>query len=926
MHNRTFSYIKTFFIVFVLCAILPAAAAEKEKPLFDYHQSQLGNGLNVITLEDFSCPIVTVQVWYGVGSKNEKSDRQGYAHMFEHMMFKGTDVVGPKDHFQLITKTGGTLNAYTSFDKTVYHETLPVSQIELALWLEAERMAFLKIDQQAFDTERNVVIEELRMGENEPYGTLYKKLAAEVFTVHPYRWTPIGSIACLRATSVADLRAFWQQYYVPNNATLIVVGAIKHDEAVKLAHRYFGWIQKRPAPPQVTKREPMPEKPRTIIIDDENAPAGMAGYIFRTVPAGDKDESALDFLAEILGGSKSSRLYRDLVAEKQLAVQASAMTWNLQQDGVFMVGAVQAPGTDANAILSRIKDSIERIQNDSVTAEELETARNQKLYSIVTDNLTIDSKASVLGNAAVIVGDLNYANTMLDKMQTVTVADIQRVAKTYLQFNRRLEVTVKENTKPATKDDENAPITAAPETQAPAPGRTDEKRPAAFPAKAPIAKPQAPNVSLAYTENRLKNGARVLVVSNHETPFVTVKLGLSNGATTENKIGTANLALQMLTRGTKSRTEKELSQELSRHAISLGGSAEMDYSQVNMACLTEHLDKGMKLLADVVINPVFDAGEFEKLQRQTLTSLQIDEQNPEYLADKEFSLRLYGQHRYAHTIVGESNDIQKLTPEDLKKWWSHNARSEDAVLIFAGDIQVDTAIALAMKYLGDWKSPDCHFTGPVADFPKEDKTQIWLVDNPGSAQTQIRIGCRSITRKDQPDYFISRIVSNYFGGSFHSWVNETLRVEKGLTYGASAQYEAQQLAGQFVISTFTKNESAGLTVQTILDLIQQLREKQPTSEELDLAKDYITGSFLRRRETPQQIADDLWLLESERLDKDYFDKLLKGVTATNAADCIKLTDKTILPGKLVIVVVGDAAKIKPDLEKIATVKVVEKTN
>jgi predicted Zn-dependent peptidase len=515
---------------------------------------------------------------------------------------------------------------------------------------------------------------------------------------------------------------------------------------------------------------------------------------------------------------------------------------------------------------------------------------------------------------------------MLDQMRAVTIADIQRAAQTYLRFDRRLEVTVKENAKSATKDDEKAPITAAPETKAPAPGRTDEKRPEAFPAKAPITKPQAPDVSMAYTENRLKNGMRVLVVSNHETPFITVKLGLSHGATMESKIGQASLALKMLTRGTKNRNEKQLSQELSRYAISLGGGAAMDYSQVNMACLTEHLEKGMELLADVAINPVFDAAEFEKLRKQTLTSLQIDEQNPEYLADKEFSQRLYGQHRYAHTVIGESNDIQKLTPEDLKQWWASHARTEDAVLIFAGDIQTDTAVALATKYLGSWKSPERQFAEPAADFPKEDKTQIWLVDNPGSAQTQIRIGCRSITRHDQPDYFISRVVSNYFGGSFHSWVNETLRVEKGLTYGASAYYEAQRLSGQFTISTFTKNESTGVMVQTILDLIKKLRENKPSEEELDLAKDYITGSFLRRRETPQQVADDLWLLETERLDNDYFDKLLKGITATNAEDCIKLTDKTIQPDKLVIVIVGDAGKITADLEKIAPVKVVEKAN
>ena len=254
--------------------------------LFDYRQITLDNGLEVITLEDFSCPIVSVQVWYEVGSKDEKPDRQGYAHMFEHMMFKGTDRVSETDHFNLLRKVGGSCNAYTSFDQTVYYQTLPSDQIELALWLEAERMTFLKIDQYAFDTERKVVEEELRMRENKPYGNVFKKMAAELFTEHPYRWTPIGKLSHLRSTSVPELREFWTDHYVPNNATLIIVGAIEHKEAQELAKEYFGWIKPGPKPKRVSVKEPPLKKAKSIVIDDENAPAGQVIYGWRTVPAG----------------------------------------------------------------------------------------------------------------------------------------------------------------------------------------------------------------------------------------------------------------------------------------------------------------------------------------------------------------------------------------------------------------------------------------------------------------------------------------------------------------------------------------------------------------------------------------------------------------------------------------------------------------
>jgi len=394
----TFTSLLCLASVFTLLAgsceeviIYPEHVSEQKtvKPLFDYQEIELDNGLRVITLEDFSCPIVAVQVWYHVGSKNENPDRQGFAHMFEHMMFKGTDRVGPSDHFDFIQRVGGTNNAYTSFDKTVYIQTLPANQLALALWLEAERMSFLKIDQEAFDTERNVVEEELRMGENRPYGTLSKKTFAKLFKVHPYQWMPIGNLEHLRAASTGELRDFWTRNYVPNNATLIIVGAVKHAQAQALAKRYFGWIPRWDEPERVKIREPRQTAGEELFVDDENAPAGMVQVIWRTVPAGHKDEVVLDLLSEILGGGNSSRLYRELVAEKQTAVSASASTYNLEHDGMFFANAVQAPDAELSQIRELICKQIEKVKTEGVTRQELTKARNQMLKRVVTTNLTI---------------------------------------------------------------------------------------------------------------------------------------------------------------------------------------------------------------------------------------------------------------------------------------------------------------------------------------------------------------------------------------------------------------------------------------------------------------------------------------------------------------------------------------------------------
>lgn len=896
-------------------------ASEK---LFDYQQTTLDNGLQVITLEDFSCPIVAVQVWYGVGSKDERPDRQGYAHMFEHMMFKGTDLVSEKDQFNLVRKVGGTCNAYTSFDRTVYYETLPANQIELALWLEAERMSFLKIDQEAFDTERKVVEEELRMRENQPYGNVFKKMARELFTKHPYRWTPIGNLAHLRATSVADLRAFWIKHYVPNNAALIIVGAIEHEKARSLAEEYFGWIPAGPEPNRITVKEPPLQGIKNVMIDDENAPAGQVILGWRTVPAGTRDETVLDCLSDILGGGHSSRIYRALVADTQLAVDASTWTYNLQQDGIFIAEATLAQTKDNyDRLQEALKEQVKKIQQNGVTEAELEKAKNQMLKSLVTTNLQVESKATQLGNAAVTVGDLSRVNEKLDEIRSVTAADIQRAAQKYLPTDRLVQFTIQQNQgmQNARKDDEAAPITAEPELNAPAPGRPGVKRPDDYPKQPPVARQDTIDFDLDYSEEKLDNGLTVLVVPNHEVPFVSVMLGLTNGAWTESKPGTAYMTASMLAKGTADHTEAQLAAELDRYAIALSGSATLDTAAVSMNCLKEQLDRGMGLLAEVVRKPTFDPNEFQKLLTQELTVLKVKEQEPRYLADKYFKKELFGPHPYARMVEGSADDLAKLTSADVKQWWDAFARPKQATLIFAGDITKAQAIELARRHLGQWKALADKPKVNLTKIPDSGQTEIYLVNRPGSAQAQIKVGQLGMTRRRQPEYFIGLVAGNYFGGSFHSRLNETLRVQRGLTYGAWGYFRPLARAGTFEISTFTKNESVAETIAVILQQIQQFQTVEPTDAEFYDTRSYIVGSFAQNRETPQDVAGDLWMMQSQQLDRDYFDKLFGTLDTMEKQDCVELAEKLIHLEKLTIVVVGDAEKLHERLQAVAPVKV-----
>lgn len=895
---------------------------------FDYRCIKLANGLDVITLEDFSCPVVAVQLWYHVGSKDEQADRQGFAHMFEHMMFRGTDKLGPTDHFALVHSVGGKTNGYTGFDRTVYLETLPANQVELGLWLESERMNFLKIDQEAFDTERKVVEEERRLGLNQPYGTVLEKLLAEIYKKHPYRWPPIGKIPDLRAASVGELRAFWERYYVPSNATLIIVGAMKHKEAQRFAREYFGWVPTYAKPPRVTVREPEPESARAVTLKEDNAPAPGTGVVYRTVPISNKDSVAVDILAEILGSGKSSRLYRELVAEKQLAVEAEATTWSLEQDGLFGAGAIMTPtGGDANGILEIIEGHIDRLRTEPVGDRELMKAKNQMLRGLVTQNLQIESKARMLGSAAVDYGDVSQVNRWMDDIRKVTAADIIRVAKEYLSPERALKVKIERNVPAAVgsaagaKSEEDGPITAEVEKIAPKPGRGGLVRPGYYPKQPPVGKLSASKLTPRYSSRKLANGLKVIAVANHEVPFVTVQLGLLNGAWTEERAGAASMTMKMLTKGTSKHTEGELADELETYAISLSGEGEMDTCTVNMGCLTEHIGRAMQLLGEVVLSPTLPQDEFEKLRKQVLTSLAVSTAEAEYAADREFRRRMYDGHPYSRTATGEIEDVNILAMEDCKRWWSSFSRPDEAVLIFAGDIEAEKAFELAQETFGGWKAAEAGSYVKLPELTKIGQTQIYLVDRPGSIQSQIRVGQRGITRHDE-GYFVSRVVSSYFGWAFDSRLNESIRVAKGLTYGVWGSYTAMRFAGEFEVSTFSKTESTTEAVKAVLDEIERLKAKGPSDKELESSQAYILGSFVRERETPQQIAQDLWLIESQQLGEDFLERLLAAVAHTREGDCERLVKQTIEPDKLIVVVVGEAEKLKDNLEKIAPVTVV----
>ncbi len=902
-----------------------------------FEETVLANGLRVISLEDHSAPIVAVQLWYHVGSKDEQPERQGFAHMFEHMMFRGTDRLGPKDHFDHIRRTGGDCNAFTSFDQTVYVQELPADQLELVLWLEAERMSALKIDEGGFATERQVVEEERRLGLNQPYGDVLEKLLAETFTVHPYRWSPIGQIEHLRASTADDIQRFWDTYYVPNNCTLVVVGDVAHGRVRELAQRSFGWIPRCPDPPRVTVVEPEPVALRQIALEPENAPVPIAALSFRAVPEGHPDAVALSLLMDILGGGESSRVYLDLVRRREIAVAGMGVYLGLEQAGFAAVAGVTMPFGDLDGVIEALWEQVELVKADGVTVDELAKARKQALRGDVTELLSVASKASVLGQAATLYGDAQEANERIRRMESVTAEELQRVARAYLVRERASEIRIRPSLISAarsllsmgSKEGDQPPMESSREVEggrrAAASGpKAGARPPAGYPEAPPVAPPRGGDVALPSQSAELDNGLQLVLVENHELPFVSAALNVRAGAVTEDPAfpGTASMATGLVTKGTVARDAEQLAAELERNAISLGADASHDSASITVSSLTGDADRALRLLAEVVQAPRFDAGEFRRLRDQITAGMAIAEKTPAVIAERAFDRALWGDHPYGRPAEGTSDDLPKLDAGRVAAWWSDRVRPDTSTLYVSGDLTLEQAVALANRYLGSWEAEGEPLDVPLPDLEPPAGTRITLVDKPGAIQSEIRAGHGGITRR-HPLYAQAAVLSQCFGGAFTSRLNDVLRVQKGLTYGARGGLSSQRYGGEFEVSTFTKTPTTAETVQAVLDEVRRLQSEPPAGEELADAVSYMSGSFAGSLETPQDVAGRLWTLELNELPRDWWSQYLQRVTSTSSSDLQRVANELLDPSRLVIVVVGDASRVKEGLEAIAPVEVVK---
>ena len=896
-------------LLFALALVaIPALAEAQTAPPIPFVQRTLSNGLKVIASRDPTTPNVTVQVWYGVGPKDDPQGRSGFAHLFEHMMFKATRNLPSESIDRMTEDVGGFNNASTWDDFTNYYEVVPANHLERLLWVESERMGALVVDEAVFKSERDVVKEELRQRVlAAPYGRLFSLyLPQATYKVHPYKRPGIGSIEELDAATIDDVRAFHQAWYRPDNAALIVVGNFDQAQLDAWVDKYFGALRPPEAPlGRVAAVEPARTGPGIFDGYGPNVPLPAVAITWLGPKASDPDAPALKVLDAILSGGKSSRLYDSLVYEQQIAAEAFSNADLPQQPGMFAVGAIMASGKTLAAGEAALLAEVRRLREAPPTEAELAEARNELVAAKLRERETIDGRGFAVGYALTIDGDPAKANNELAALQAVTAADVQRVARKYLAEDRRMTIRYQaESARPA--GDTPAATPTPPKSVAtytgPVVALAPEGRRTPPP---PLGAPVAP-ILPTPAERTLANGLRVIVARSSDLPLVAANLNIRTGAWADPQglSGAMGMTANMLTEGTKTRSAQQIAREIEALGASLSSGAGLESAQVSLSAMPETLPEAMAIMADVARNPVFAAEELERQRQQALDSLQVAYQDPGQVAGFAAAPVVYAGTPFGHVADGTPGSLAKLTPAELTRLHAAWFRPDNATLVLTGDIAPDAGFALAERVFGDWRAPVSPLTAPPRISPAAAPRAIAL-DVPGAGQAAVTVIKPALARTD-PDYYPAIVANTVLGGGYSARLNQEIRIKRGLSYGASARLSALRTTGSFRAAAQTKNESAPQVLELIFAEMARLGREPAPDAELSARKSVLVGGFGRELATADGLAGILGGFALQGVPLAEIGLYTRKVEAVTPQQVQAFASRALDPKATSVIVAGDA--------------------
>src|SRR3569623_1599067 len=899
-----------------------APRAASGKPIA-YTMRTLPNGLRVYAIRDTKTANIAVQVWYDVGSKDAPKGKTGFAHMFEHLMFKATRNLKSENFDRLTEDVGGYNNASTNDDYTNYYEVVPANHLQRLLFAEADRMASLVVEPVSYASERDVVKEELRLRTlATPYGKLYSIYYPEIsYRVHPYARPGIGSLENLEAATIDDVRAFHATYYRPDIAVMVVAGNFDPAQLNAWVDKYFAGIKRPDRPiPRVTVAEPERTEAINYTVYEPNTPL-PAVLISYPIPAdNDADIPALTVLDAILSRGDSSRFYQDLVYRDQLAQSANTFIDTKQGAGNFVALAIMAGGKNVADGEAALRAEIARLRTTPVTTADLTRAKNQLLTATIESRETADGKASTIARSVIFDGDPAAADKQLAAIQRVTPADIQRVARRYLTDNRSAAIhyiPAEMAPKDAKSDKiEVAKTVAVADLKTPA--DVEIVTPASDADRVAIPDPGKPVVAAlpAPVTMKLANGMSLIVVEEHDLPIVTVALTANGGAAADpsGRAGVNTLMSDLLLKGTPTRSATRIATEVENLGGSISSNAGWDAGVVSLEVKSDQLAPAMAVLADVVRNPTFTPAELERDRAQTIDGVQVELKNPARLAGLIAARAVMGDGPYGHPASGTPTSLKAITRADVQAAYAQTWTPRDTTMIMVGDITPAAARVIAEKNFGSWREAGPPPLVPPMAPSAATAPRIIVVDMPNAGQAGVVVARPGIARSD-PDFYAASAANATLGVGFSSRLNQEIRIKRGLAYGAGSSIAARRTPGYVAANTQTKNPSAPEVVGLIIDTMRGINAAPNPTSELASLKAVLIGDFGRDTETTGGIASILASYTVENVPLSELKAFAPGGGGVDPAAVQRVAERLLDPTNASIVVVGDAKLFLDDLRK-----------
>jgi len=911
---------KSILLSLLTVLLLIAGCSQSQQFKIKSEKYRLDNGLEVILHEDKSDPITAVAIQYHVGSNREVPGRTGFAHLFEHMMFQESQHVGQDEFFQKIQSAGGTLNGGTGPDGTIYFEVVPKNALEMVLWMEADRLGYLlsRVTQEAFVNQQNVVQNEKRQTtDNRPYGHTDYVIGKLLYPEgHPYNWTVIGSMEDLTSATLKDVHAFYQKWYRPNNATLVVAGDFDRDQTKALIEKYFGEI---PAGEPITDPEPIPARlteTKRAFHEDNFAQAPELNMVFPTVEEYHEDMYALDVLGDLFARGKKAPLYKVIVEEKKLAPSVSGYNGSGEIAGVFNVRVRAFPNVNLTDVEKAIQEAFERFETEKFTEADLNRIKTRIRTGFVNGLSSVLSKAYRLASFNEYTGSPDYMSEYFNGLLAVSADDVWRVYNIYLR-NKPYVLTSfvpKGGVDLVAQGSERFPIQEESvqdqKEVAVAQGqglRVEIKDiPSSFDrSREPVQGPTPLMTLPQLWQGALANGADVYGIEHRELPLVQFLIRIQGGMLLDEagKEGQANLTAQLLTEGTRNKTPIELQEAIDDLGASITVGASQESITVRATCLTSEFEEVVDLVREILLEPRWDEKEFARLKQQTLESIRRSKDNPASVAGDVFGKLVYGRdHMLAKSTRGTESSVESLTIADLQRYYEENLSPSAAHVALAGDLSKAQTLK-ALKCLEAWQPRDVEM--PEVPRPESpDKAQLYFVDFPDAKQSQLRVGHLGPSYT-HPDFYATTVMNYKLGGSFNSILNMILREEKGYTYGARSSFSGGHYPGQFMASSGVRSTATLDSVRIIRDELARYRGGISEGD-LQFTKNALTKSNTRRFETLGALLGMLNLMAAYDLPADFIKQEERTILDMTLDRHRELAQRYIRPDKMIYLVVGDA--------------------